>query len=135
MEESRWLLATATVVILRARSANLTVEVVSSAHMTEGDTVATMVVRQLPPRDSCSRWVSFESRNGTWARSLIDSAPITVASVDRLWLMDVISPMRSRSSVICGMKADFWSVSSIYKPHVLTRTSLLWASAEVVRSG
>jgi hypothetical protein len=55
MDESRWLLTVATVVMLRARSANLSVELVSSAQATDGDRVATIVVLQLPPSESCRR--------------------------------------------------------------------------------
>lgn len=47
--------------MFRARSANFKVAQVSSNARAEGDTVAMMVVLQLPPRESCNRWVSLES--------------------------------------------------------------------------
>ena len=48
-------------VMLRARSANLRVLQVSSKARMEGEMVAMIMVLQLPPRESCRRWVSLES--------------------------------------------------------------------------
>mmetsp|Transcript_376 Transcript_376/g.1317 ORF Transcript_376/g.1317 Transcript_376/m.1317 type:complete len:284 (-) Transcript_376:1187-2038(-) len=59
---SRISLALTLVITRRARSAKRSVEVDSSAHAAVGLSVATTAVRQLPPTESCSRRVSFESR-------------------------------------------------------------------------
>ncbi len=47
---------------LAHRRAYLSVVSVSSKLMSAGDTQATMMVRELPPRESCSMRVSLESR-------------------------------------------------------------------------
>ena len=50
------------------RFAYLSVFKVSSNWTAEGETFAIITVRQLPPSESLSSRVSFESRKGTWSR-------------------------------------------------------------------
>ena len=52
--------------IWRARLAYLSVLSVSSRSASPGDTHASIIVFELPPSESCSSRVSFESRYGTW---------------------------------------------------------------------
>ena len=54
-------MTTAVLTMLRALSANRRVDADSSKASAEGEMVAMMVVRQLPPRESCSKWVRRES--------------------------------------------------------------------------
>ena len=58
----RTLACTPLLVMPLARCAYPSVRTASSTHSTEGDSVATMHVRQFPPSASCSMRVSFESR-------------------------------------------------------------------------
>lgn len=53
---------TALLTMLDARSANLSVDTLSSNARAVGAIVATMLVLQLPPSESLSRCVSLESR-------------------------------------------------------------------------
>ncbi len=58
-------LTTGLLAMARALSANRSVEQLSSKASALGLSVASSVVRQFPPRESCSRCVSRESRYGT----------------------------------------------------------------------
>mmetsp|Transcript_2578 Transcript_2578/g.6602 ORF Transcript_2578/g.6602 Transcript_2578/m.6602 type:complete len:221 (-) Transcript_2578:808-1470(-) len=79
-----------------ARSANLSVDTVSSKAFTQGEIAAMIVVLQLPPRESCSKLVSLESRYGTCLRATPPvSALTTPASALKELLMAVSSLMRS----------------------------------------
>tara|TARA_B110001452_G_scaffold238105_1_gene218383 strand:- start:12 stop:419 length:408 start_codon:yes stop_codon:yes gene_type:complete len=59
-----------------------------------GDTLAIIIVRQLPPRLSLSSRVSFESRYGTCPPRSLASALMQLASASRLRLM--LAPSLSR---------------------------------------
>ena len=59
---SDWMFTTALFWMFRARSANLSVEMDSSADISDGETVTMNVVEQLPPRLSWRMCVSLESR-------------------------------------------------------------------------
>ena len=63
--------------IWRARLAYLSVFSVSSRSASEGETLAIISVFELPPSESCSSRVSFESRYGT-CDSFSHSALITL---------------------------------------------------------
>ena len=58
-----------------ARDAKRSVASVSSSARAAGESVTMKHVRQLPPSESCSSRVSFESRNGTCDRLRNGSAP------------------------------------------------------------
>ena len=60
-----WTLIFAWLRIAFARHANCSVVTVSSSAAASGQTHAIIAVRQLPPNESCSIRVSFESRYGT----------------------------------------------------------------------
>mmetsp|Transcript_74004 Transcript_74004/g.173589 ORF Transcript_74004/g.173589 Transcript_74004/m.173589 type:complete len:238 (+) Transcript_74004:758-1471(+) len=71
-----------------ARWANFRVDKDSAKASAAGETMAIIVVRQFPPRESSSNLVNFESRYGTWGRQTGPrcsvSAEITLPRADRL---------------------------------------------------
>ena len=68
--------------MLRARDAYFSVFSVSSKLLSAGETHAIIVVRELPPSESCRMRVSFELRYGTWKIFFVSSvrAAITLPS-------------------------------------------------------
>ena len=72
--------------------AKCNVDMVSSAHKAEGDSVATNAQRP-PQKASLNKRVSFDARYGTWGRPSFN-ADTTLARADRDWLIDVSSLMR-----------------------------------------
>jgi hypothetical protein len=70
-----------------ARLPKRSVESVSASLKEEGEQLMMRVVRELPPRLSCSSRVSFESRYGTCVLFPSVSALITLPSVERLLLI------------------------------------------------
>mmetsp|Transcript_12786 Transcript_12786/g.31824 ORF Transcript_12786/g.31824 Transcript_12786/m.31824 type:complete len:593 (-) Transcript_12786:286-2064(-) len=69
-----------------ALAAYVSVATVSPMSRSSGDTHATIVVREFPPRACCSMRVSLDSRKGTWA-CLSLSAVITLPSTNSPWLI------------------------------------------------
>ena len=96
---------TALFLMKRAREAYLSVLRVSSRSASLGETHASITVRELPPRLSCSNRVSFESRYGTccW---FSQSALITLPSARRPLLIWMPSFSRSPLAPVRFARSD-----------------------------
>mmetsp|Transcript_69640 Transcript_69640/g.191123 ORF Transcript_69640/g.191123 Transcript_69640/m.191123 type:complete len:401 (+) Transcript_69640:521-1723(+) len=87
-----------------ARLAYLSVLIVSSNWRCDGETLAIMTVRQLPPRESFSSRVIFESRKGTWPLRFLSASAVMQlpsASSERL----ILAPSLSRCPVLSVLLA------------------------------
>mmetsp|Transcript_15612 Transcript_15612/g.31837 ORF Transcript_15612/g.31837 Transcript_15612/m.31837 type:complete len:204 (-) Transcript_15612:446-1057(-) len=102
---------------LWARSANLSVLIVSSRQSEAGESVAMSTVLEFPPRLSCSKRVSLLSLYGTWpmmasgsfsmAFAFLLSAAMHRPSVYRLRLMLVSSSICSFSNFLSFLVSHF----------------------------
>ena len=87
-----------------ARLEYLSVLIVSSNCRCDGEMFAIITVRQLPPRESLSSRVIFESRNGTWPlRDLSARAVMQLPSASSERLM--LAPSLSRCPVLSVLLA------------------------------
>mmetsp|Transcript_31656 Transcript_31656/g.102242 ORF Transcript_31656/g.102242 Transcript_31656/m.102242 type:complete len:219 (+) Transcript_31656:2214-2870(+) len=92
-------------VICRARLAYLSVLSVSSMSASDGDTHAIMSVCALPPKESCSSRVSFESLYGTCA-CLSHSAVMTLPRASSPLLICTPSAKRSPDAPVRLARSD-----------------------------
>mmetsp|Transcript_19414 Transcript_19414/g.62222 ORF Transcript_19414/g.62222 Transcript_19414/m.62222 type:complete len:243 (-) Transcript_19414:623-1351(-) len=116
-----------------ARSANLSVEMLSSTYCSDGERVAMMHVRELPPSASIRMRVSLESRNGMCVASGSVKAVMQRPRTCRLVLMLVISEMWPFSRVSFSphfsepARSTKLNLERITRPDsTLRRSTIIW---------
>ena len=95
--------------MFRARLAYRTAFRDSAMFESAGDTQHTISVCELPPRESCSIRVSFESRYGTWTLPRFSSSPralITLPSASKPLLMSIPSFNRTPEAPVRLARSD-----------------------------